>query len=113
MYWIATLTPEQLSTYPLHAPPDGVLSNFSNTAENNNKPLIVVTSFVLAVMLIFYTNRIYTKACIVRRFSWDDCQLCAPKAPEGNMSDHNSDHHTRICTCRKSLIPSPAHLSLS
>ena len=77
---IATLTPAQSSAYPLSAPPSGVQSNFSTTAENNNKPMVVITSLVLALMLIFYSNRIYTKACIVRRFSWDDGKICAPKA---------------------------------
>lgn len=45
--------------------------------------MIGVTSFVLALMLIFYSNRMYTKACIVRRFSWDDCKRYAPNAVEG------------------------------
>lgn len=106
----ATLTPAQLSTYPIHAPPDGVQSNFSTTAENNNKPMIIITSFVLAFTLIFYSNRMYTKAFIVRRFSWDDCKFYAPKAAEGTYLTITVTITLAFVRCR-SPHTSPAHLS--
>ena len=65
------LTPEQLSSTPLRLPPDGVQSNFGD-AENNNTPMYVVCSLFLAITLCFFANRIYTKFCIVRSYSWDD-----------------------------------------
>ena len=74
---LATMTPEELANYPARAPPEGVQSNFGE-AENNTKPMIVVLSTFFAIMLMFFSNRIYVKSCIVRRFSWDDRKLLEP-----------------------------------
>ncbi len=64
-------TPEQLSSIPLQPPPDGMQPNFGD-AETNSTPMYVVCSLFLAIMLCFFVNRIYTKSCIVRSYSWDD-----------------------------------------
>ena len=89
---LATLTPAELASYPLQAPPTGVHSNFGE-AENNNKPMFVVLSVFLAIMMMFFSNRIYTKSCIVRRYSWDDGKLYAPffgsiALPNSGFSDN-------------------------
>ena len=68
------LTPAQLSSTPIYPPPKGVQSNFGD-AENNNKPMYGVSSLFFAITICFFMNRIYTKSCIVRRFSWDDRRL--------------------------------------
>ena len=60
-----------LSKTPAVQPPSGVVPNFE-TLENNQRPLIVVTSLLLALSSIFMLNRAYTKTFIIRKFSWDD-----------------------------------------
>ncbi|KAL8742954.1 MAG: hypothetical protein Q9190_004645 [Brigantiaea leucoxantha] len=67
-------TPQQdnaLSHIPLQQPPPGVVSNFGN-ATNQNSPMFTIDSALLGIMLLFFSNRIYTKAFIVRKYTWDD-----------------------------------------
>ena len=71
---LAQLTPQQLSSYPLLSPPEGIRPNFGN-AENRNEPIFVVDGIFLTFMALFFLNRMYTKRFIVKRFSWDDSKL--------------------------------------
>lgn len=62
---------QQLATVTAYPPPVGIESNFVNP-ENRNRPLYVVTSLLLGIMILFIINRAYTKTFIVRKYSWDD-----------------------------------------
>ena len=70
---LSGLTMQELSIIPVRMPPNGVKSNFGD-APNNNKPMFAVTSPFLVIMALFFLNRMYTKSCIVRKYSWDDCK---------------------------------------
>ncbi|MCJ1394806.1 hypothetical protein MMC18_007686 [Xylographa bjoerkii] len=76
---LASLSPAELNAladYPALTPPPGVVPNFVNP-ENQNTPEFVVTSLLLAVMILFFINRIYVKSILMRKCSWDDltCML--------------------------------------
>ena len=70
-----SLTPQELdalSGVPALAPPPGVQSNFVNP-QNQSLSFYIVTSILFVAMVIFFSNRAYTKLFIVRKYSWDDC----------------------------------------
>ncbi|MCJ1401458.1 hypothetical protein MMC11_004671 [Xylographa trunciseda] len=74
---LSSLTPEELnalSGVPALTPPPGVESNFVNP-QNQSLSFLLVTSFLFGVMAVFFVNRIYTKALIVRKYSWDDLTI--------------------------------------
>lgn len=84
----SSLTPEELDAvmkYPALQPPAGVQPNFADP-ENQNQPLFIITSLLLGIMAIFLINRGYTKLCITRKYSWDDCKSrlvpCVPALVE-------------------------------
>jgi hypothetical protein len=52
-------------------PPPGVTSNLVNPESIAYKQTIT-TSVILAIMMLFVFNRIYVKAWLVRKMSWDD-----------------------------------------
>ena len=63
--------PEILSQYPAGVPPPGVIPNYAHP-ENRGPALVAVGGVMLVLMMGFLMNRLYTKARIVRKFSWDD-----------------------------------------
>ncbi len=63
-----------LSNTPAIQPPPGVEPNFVNPA-SNRQPLIVVASLFLGLTSIFALTRAYVKTFIIRKYSWDDCEL--------------------------------------
>ena len=63
-----------LSHTPAIQPPPGVEPNFVNPADNR-EPLIVVASLFLSLTSIFALTRAYVKTFIIRKYSWDDCEL--------------------------------------
>lgn len=63
--------PNALRQYPAGVPPTGVSPNFAHP-ENRGPILFIVGGLLVALMTLFLANRVYTKAMIVRRFSWDD-----------------------------------------
>ncbi|KAH7372291.1 hypothetical protein BKA66DRAFT_443641 [Pyrenochaeta sp. MPI-SDFR-AT-0127] len=71
------LTPEALqylANTPVVPPPPGITSNFINPA--TRAPLqIWVTSILLVISMIFYLNRVYIKARLMRSWTWDDVTL--------------------------------------
>ena len=74
---LSNLSPQELaalSRTPTIPPPPGVEPSFL-TPENNQHPLIIVSSLFLALSSVFVLNRAYTKTFIVRKHSWDDCEL--------------------------------------
>ena len=74
---LANLGPQELyilSHTPAIPPPPGIEPNFINPT-SNSQPLIVVTSLFLGLTTLFALNRAYVKTFIVRKFSWDDCEL--------------------------------------
>ena len=71
---IENLPPELLNSIPALAPPDGVVSDFDHP-ESRGHIFVIVATLLLALMVVFFVNRIYTKVLIVRHFSWDDCEL--------------------------------------
>lgn len=65
-------------TYPANLdlalqPPPGVVPNLVNP-ENQNRPLLIVASFELGIVIVFILNRLYFKSFSLRKYSWDDCQ---------------------------------------
>ena len=69
----AVLPPPALwSLIPAAEPPLGVQSNLTNPEDRGY--IILVMGFVLlALMLFFYSIRMYTKLFVVRKSTWDDC----------------------------------------
>ena len=72
-----SLNPAELASYPIIPPPPGVVSNFINP-ETHNLPLFIIPSLFLGVMGIFVLNRVYTKTCITRKYTWDDRKCRMP-----------------------------------
>ncbi|MCJ1421743.1 hypothetical protein MMC32_008109 [Xylographa parallela] len=74
---VSSLTPEELnalSDVPALAPPPGIESQFVNP-QNQSLSFLLVTSILFGVMTIFFLNRTYTKAFIIRRYTWDDLTI--------------------------------------
>lgn len=67
----ALADPDILRQYPAGVPPAGVTPNFAHP-ESRGAILVIVGGLMFALMTLLLANRIYTKAIIVRRFSWDD-----------------------------------------
>ena len=63
--------PNALRQYPAAAPPPGVTPNFAHP-ESRGPTLVAVGGVMIALIATLLANRIYTKAKIVRKFSWDD-----------------------------------------
>ena len=63
-----------LSHTPAIQPPSGVEPNFVNPADNR-EPLIVGASLFLSLTSVFALTRAYVKTFIIRKYSWDDCEL--------------------------------------
>ncbi|MCJ1285460.1 hypothetical protein MMC26_004800 [Xylographa opegraphella] len=75
--FVSSLTPEELnalSSVPALAPPPGVESQFVDP-QNQTLSFLLVTSILFGVMTIFFVNRIYTKAFIIRKYTWDDLTI--------------------------------------
>ena len=67
---------EMFAGFPAMFPPPGVTPDFVNP-ENHGKTAVIVGGFLAGLMLVFIVNRGYTKWCINKKFSWDDCQCYA------------------------------------
>ncbi len=63
--------PALWSLVPSLEPPSGVQPNFVNP-EDRGDVLLVVGSVLLALMIIFYSVRMYTKLFLIRKLTWDD-----------------------------------------
>lgn len=63
--------PDALRQYPASEPPPGVTPNFAHP-QNRGPILVAVGGLMIAFMMVLLANRMYTKASIVRKFSWDD-----------------------------------------
>jgi hypothetical protein len=77
---ISSLTPEMLQALaymPGRAPPQGVVSNFENPPSRAALQ-IWSTSVCMALALLFFFNRLYIKARLMKKWSWDDCMLTLP-----------------------------------
>lgn len=51
--------------------PRGTASNFDNPV-NRAATLTIVSSIALAISVLFFLNRVYVKAGMKRKFTWDD-----------------------------------------
>ena len=70
---LATASGSQLlANIPALAPPEGVIPDFEHPA-NHISIAVVWGSIELALMLFFYTIRVYNKCFITKKFTWDDC----------------------------------------
>ena len=70
------LTPAILSdpnalAHPAGEPPAGIVPDFAHP-KSRGPILIIVGGIMVTLMMLALTNRAYTKARIVRKFSWDD-----------------------------------------
>ena len=70
---LAAIPPSILNTLPGLQPPAGVKSDFVNPEEKDHL-LTSVATVLFCLMISLYVNRVYTKICIVRKTSWDDCR---------------------------------------
>ena len=67
----AALSDPAVLGLPALAPPAGVVPNFTNP-ESKGPIFVIVGTILLVLMVVFLSNRIYTKSFIVRKLSWDD-----------------------------------------
>ena len=63
-----------LSQIPAGKPPAGVKPNLIDP-DSLGGAIVTVNAVFLALMLIFVTLRIYTKAVLLQTLWWDDCKL--------------------------------------
>ncbi|KAF2125969.1 hypothetical protein P153DRAFT_399448 [Dothidotthia symphoricarpi CBS 119687] len=63
-----------LETTPVSPPPDGTTSNFVNPTTRAALQNWT-TSVIGAAMLVFYMNRVYIKARLMKSWTWDDVTL--------------------------------------
>ena len=87
---ISSLAPEvlqMLAAMPASPPPEGIVSNFENPPTRAGLQ-IWSTTVCMVFALIFFFNRLYIKACWMKKWSWDDCTLI-PFLPYS--SDFQSD----------------------
>jgi len=72
------IDPKLLAFIPALAPPPGVKPNFKDPLSLEN-PLRVSVCFVMAMMLVFVSLRVYTRLRITREFGAEDCKFsCLP-----------------------------------
>ncbi|MCJ1380898.1 hypothetical protein MMC17_004007 [Xylographa soralifera] len=58
---------------PAAEPPPGVVPNFVNPY--TQAPLLIITGSVfVAIMIMFVSARLYAKAFVIRKATWDDCK---------------------------------------
>jgi len=60
---------------PFGVPPPGVIPNFTDP-ETRVSRIDVSAAVCLPLIIIFASTRLYAKAIIVKRRSWDDGMLC-------------------------------------
>lgn len=63
---------------PAGVPPPGVIPNFINP-ESRVSMIDVSAAVCLPLLIIFAGSRLYAKAFVVKRRSWDDGMLWPPK----------------------------------
>ncbi|QSZ32014.1 hypothetical protein DSL72_001583 [Monilinia vaccinii-corymbosi] len=71
---LTNLPPEVLAllgSTPAIPPPEGVTSNFVHP-HSKGSTQITVTSAILGIMLLFFINRLYVKALLTKKVTWDD-----------------------------------------
>ena len=73
-----TSIPTAFLQFPASPAPSGVTPNFTNPPSDGYQ-LVVVTTLLFAIMVIFLLNRLYVKLFITRAWSWDDI-TCAISA---------------------------------
>lgn len=64
---------ETVLNFPALDPPTGVTPNFVDP-ENRGKTVVTTGAFLTALAMLFFVIRIYTKCCINKKLSWEDCQ---------------------------------------
>ena len=62
------------SETPALEPPPGVESNFTDP-EDRGSIILIVGSTLLALMILLYSVRMYTKFFVIGKLSWDDCKF--------------------------------------
>ena len=65
--------PAVLYRTPVAPPPPGVTSNFVNPASNGGTYIAIATTF-LTIMAMFISLRVYSKICIAKKLTPDDCK---------------------------------------
>ena len=68
------IPPELYGSIPVAQPPPGAFANVHIDNERGHH-FIVGESILLTIALLMFAIRCYTKVCVVKRLSWDDCQL--------------------------------------
>ena len=68
----ALLDPSLYASFPALEPPPGVVPNFIDPPDRGYT-VIVVGAVLMALMVLFFMVRLYTKCFVSKRFSWDDC----------------------------------------
>jgi hypothetical protein len=69
-----SVSPQQLqmlANVPAKPPPEGVVSNFVNPTTQAGLQ-IWPTSVLMVIALLFYFNRLYVKARLMKSWKWDD-----------------------------------------
>ncbi|KAF2262940.1 hypothetical protein CC78DRAFT_581978 [Lojkania enalia] len=112
-----------LMSVPSIPPPAGTTPNFVDPPDRASLQ-VKTSSALLGVALLFFLNRIYVKACLVRRFQWDDATLlltmarflmasslvyhaaCTWAVMKGNMGRHLWDISVFQANAPNLVIPS-------
>ena len=71
---LAQLPPSVLNSLPALSPPPGVQRNYIDP-EDRGRVLTSVATVLFCLSTSFFLNRVYTKIFIIRKASWDDCEL--------------------------------------
>lgn len=69
---VKSLPPGLLNQVAALSPPPGVKSNLVDPY-SRGPTFSVAATVLIFVTLVFFGVRVYTKACVIRKFSWDDC----------------------------------------
>lgn len=73
---VESIPPALLKEVPAMSPPPGETSNLINP--HSTGPAFSAAASVLTCLVVLaYAVRVYTKAFILRKASWDDCEIRA------------------------------------
>lgn len=71
------LTPAQIASLPITAPPPGVIPNFVDPVSRSHE-IYIPAGVCLAFMFLFASLRLYAKLFIQKRRDVDDCRVLPP-----------------------------------
>lgn len=104
--------------WPIIPPPPGQVSNFIDSPSRGYL-LTAIGSVVLALQILFFSLRMYSRMFVARKLRWDDCKsniIC--ECWKMILTLPRSNLYNWICMschcpcCARSLIPAALHTCL-